>query len=320
MAKQGKDGILWCDETWNPMRGCSHVSAGCDHCWAARMATRHEANPVTPHLRGFARDGHWTGKVELIESELEKPLHWRKPKRIAVALMGDLFRLRAEDIDRVFAVMALCPQHTFLLLTKQARRMYKYSEDTAFRAEMIGIEAEYRSGLDRYINGKPRWEFPLCNVHLGVSAENQATLDERVPWLLRTPAARRWLSLEPLLGLVDLQRPYLQLLSESGRSTTSDFRLKIGVDLVVVGGESGPGARPMHPDWVLQVRDQCAAASVPFMFKQWGEWAPNCLCLTKKPCPTIDRPKPGLPGCMFRCGKKAAGRLLDGRTWEGETE
>jgi len=340
--------IEWADETWNPIRGCSPVSAGCAHCWAARMATRHESNPLTPHLLGFARAGKWTGKVALIESELEKPLHWNKPRKIAVGLMGDLFRLPDADIDRVFATMALCQQHTFLLLTKQAQRMYEYitSAETRLRALYAHDMAVARMAPVKKVAAVKRiralsfedsilpMPWPLTNVHPGVSAEDQATLDERVPWLLRTPAAHRWLSLEPLLGPVGLSRympcscafPVIpnQQQCHGCSGTGADHP---HLDHVVVGGESGPGARLMHPEWVRQVRDQCVAASVPFLFKQWGEWAPRephhpdnqpMVRLTRSGNNGQDLANAADGGdvWMQRVGKRAAGRMLDGRTWD----
>jgi protein gp37 len=278
------------------------------------MATRHESNPLTPQFRGFARAGHWLGKVALIESELEKPLHWRKPKRVAVGLMGDLFRLPDADIDRIFAVMALCPQHTFLLLTKQARRMQEWA--TSKRWHFI---CEYKPGYSASVI------MPLENVRFGVSAEDQVTLEDRVPWLLKTPAAHRWLSLEPLLGPVKFLPSWIAGYDYSGGYVMTAPRL----DHVVVGGESGPGARPMHPDWVRQVRDQCVAAGVPFLFKQWGEFAPReqnhpdgqpmiRLTVAGRNGQDLANAGDGRDVWMQRVGKRAAGRMLDGRTWEGK--
>jgi protein gp37 len=364
MAKQGENGILWCDETWNPLRGCSHVSAGCDHCWAARMATRHESNPLTPQFRGFARAGHWTGKVALIERELEKPLHWRKPKRIAVGLMGDLFRLPDADIDRMFATMAICQQHTFLLLTKQAKRMYEYIASAGnrlgalFKFDMIvarmapvkKVAAVKRIRVLSFEDSILPMPWPLSNVHLGVSAENQETLNERVPWLLKTPAAYRWLSLEPLLGPVDLSRRMPCSCAFPVRPNQQQCLVCSGtgadhphLDHVVVGGESGPGARPMHPAWVRQVRDQCQAAGVPFTFKQWGEWAPcepgqdSVLAQGAVKDQSLGPERvhwlyqdgrhvavgegaelPDSEALTMRVGRNASGRLIDGREWDGD--
>lgn len=359
MARQDNHGIIWCDETWNPMRGCSPVSAGCDHCWARRMAARfcaakgfpYNGNIPDPYY-GFvertASGPQWTGKVALIESELEKPLHWRKPRRIAVGLMGDLFRLPFADIDRIYTVMALCPQHTFLLLTKQAKRMAEYSTSMNGREPWSDRVMAIRRATVDYaaMAGYPKdaITFPLTNVHLGVSAEDQATLEDRVKWLLRTPAAHRWLSLEPLLGPVDLARYIVcqKTLDEChARGLWPDcafpnrHKCSNGLDHVVVGGESGPGARPMHPDWARKVRDQCQAAGVPFTFKQWGEWLPADQFGADGDKPSIattggarvigiwpDGSSNGLKGAdgymeAYRVGKRAAGRMLDGRTWEG---
>jgi protein gp37 len=190
----------------------------------------------------------WTGRVELIESELGKPLHWRRPRRIFLNSISDTFHESVKDewIDRIFAVMALCPQHTFLCLTKRAERMQRWATRTSGNhcVEALNIGTGHvRSGS---------WIDPLENAWFGVSVENQAAL-ERVEHLRRTPAAVRFISAEPLLE--DLGRINLD-----------------GISLVIVGGESGPGARPMHPAWVRSLRDQCIEAEVPFHFKQRGEW------------------------------------------------
>ncbi|MCP4515067.1 MAG: phage Gp37/Gp68 family protein [Delftia sp.] len=245
-AVSDQTAIEWTDATWNPIRGCSRASEGCRNCYAARMATR-LSGPGRPY-EGLAAGGQWTGKVRVVESELDRPLRWRKPRHVFVCSMSDLFHEKVPDqaVMRVWNVMAESTAHTFQVLTKRPRRMRLHSLR--------------RWGLGPQV---------LPSVWLGASAENQETLDERVPHLLRTPAAVRWLSCEPLLGPLDL-RPWLDRLG-----------------WIVVGGESGPGARPMRPEWVRDIRDQCIAAGVPFFFKQWGG-----------------------------VRKKEAGRLLDGRTWD----
>jgi protein gp37 len=209
-------------------------------------------------------------------------LRWSKPRRIFVNLMGDLFHPDVPDdfIDRVFAVMALSPQHTFQVLTKRPERMRAYmNHGEGFgrwgfidgRARQIYVERNHSPfPAGKVLIG------PLPNVWLGVSVEDQTAADERIPLLLKTPAAVRWISAEPLLGSVDLSR-WIHDIPPAGDSRTGHDGGKFSrLDWVVVGGESGPSARPMHPDWARSLRDQCAAAGVPFLFKQWGEWRPIC--------------------------------------------
>ncbi|MDI9379758.1 MAG: phage Gp37/Gp68 family protein [Verrucomicrobiota bacterium] len=243
--------IEWTDATWNPVTGCTKVSQGCKHCYAERMATRLAGR------YGYSADQPF--RVTLRGSKLEQPFHWREPRMVFVCSMGDLFHDDVPDgfIDRVFGVIRKCPQHTFQILTKRPHGMCEYALSLSYRR-------------------------PPSNVWLGTSVENQDAADSRIHHLLNTPAAVRFLSLEPLLGPL----PGLNL---------------EGIHWVIVGGESGPGARPMHPEWARDIRDQCVAAGVPFFFKQWGG-----------------------------VNKKRAGRLLDGREWnemppnggaqEGDTE
>lgn len=274
MAKQGEHGISWTDETWNPTRGCSRVSEGCRNCYAERIAARFngDRSPANEYLPrrtdapffGFASmtnaGPRWTGKVELIPERLGDPLYWRKPRRIFVNSMSDLFHeaLPDEAIDRVFAVMALCPQHTFQVLTKRPERMRKYLADQD-RRESVEDAGGGIPGIGAcYANTQAGW--PLPNVWLGVSVEDQATADARIPLLLQTSAAARFISYEPALGPVDFRR-WLTVTAQRDRM----------LDWVIAGGESGPNARPSHPDWFRQVRDQCMAASVPFHLKQITE-------------------------------------------------
>ena len=259
-----KSSIEWTQATWNPTRGCSRVSAGCDNCYAERMATRFSGPGL--YAEGFAKwvhgQPHWTGRVELIPNMLGKPLGWQEPLLIFVNSMSDLFHeaLPFQDIDQVFAVMARCPQHTFQVLTKRADRMRKYSNRVA-NSRPEGLEV-----------------WPLPNVHLGVSVEGQVSAGKRIPALRATPAAVRWVSYEPALKPVNWKQ-WLR-----------------GIDWVVCGGESGPGARLMELKLARAVRDACEEKGVPFFFKQWGDWASDGQ------------------GGMMRVGKKKAGRVLDGRT------
>lgn len=282
--------IEWADEVWNPVTGCSKVSQGCKNCYAERIAGR------------FWKDRKFSD-VQFHEDRLDAPSHWKKPRRVFVNSMSDLFheKLNFSEILTVFYRMGIYDRHIYLVLTKRPQRMLEFFD-------------YWKEHIDWCLaNGNPFFKPPLRNIWLGVSVEDQKAADERIPLLLQTPAAVRFVSCEPLLGAVDLSGYLtgLYILGERPELTINEPSL----NWVICGGESGPGARPMHPDWARSLRDQCQAAQVPFFFKQWGEWAPDCLCDTKKPHPETPRPHPGLIGCMFRCGKKAAGRLLDGREW-----
>jgi protein gp37 len=343
-----KSAIEWCDSTWNPTRGCSRVSPGCGGpghaggCYAEGVAARF-SNAGFPY-HGFAerkRTGSkWTGKVALIDHMLAIPLRWKEPRRIFVNSMSDLFHeaLSDSDIDKVFAVMALCSQHTFQVLTKRPQRMADYISYN--RHSLIGagdvctriataVDALSDDDHIRMLspqNVRRRW--PLPNVWLGVSVEDQTRADERIPLLLETPAAVRFLSCEPLLGPVDLRflqpgDPPVEIDALAG--THGVLRPHRGIsprlDWVIAGGESGPRARPMHPAWARSLRDQCAAAEVPFFFKQQGD---QIECREGESGAEIVgiAPEVAEHDCAFdqsaavwmrRVGKKAAGRLLDGR-------
>lgn len=315
--------IEWTDATWNPITGCSVVSAGCKHCYAMKLAgTRLQHHPSRAGLTTDTKAGPvWNGQVRLNEAWLDQPLWWRRPRRIFVCAHGDLFHESVPDewIDQVFAVMALAPQHTFQVLTKRPERM---------RAYLANAEMEIRDSV-KYDPAAETLSWPLPNVWLGVSVEDQAAADERIPLLLATPAAVRWVSAEPLLGPVDLRRYFF------GHCPEHDFpggfcvqRHHAGVQhlhWVVAGGESGTGARPMHPDWARSLRDQCAEAGVPFLFKQWGAHLPadddacdagisveRLVWSDGSEWHESDGQRGGV-ALMARVGKKAAGRLLDGQ-------
>jgi len=320
--------IEWCDAVWNPTTGCTPVSPGCENCYAKRMARRLKAMGQPRYARGFAPAAH--------PDALQIPLKWRKPRRIFVDSMGDLFHKDISDgfIDAVFVVMGLARRHTFLVLTKRAIRMQEYcSSDetlgrwTALAVKVLGANGETRIRYhDDGLSG-----IRLNNVWLGVSVENQEAADERIPHLLRTPAAIRFVSAEPLLGPVDLSRWLMvRPMSSPVRwelSRSSDAVAKPLIDWVIVGGETGPHARPMHPESVRLLRDQCEAAGVPFFFKQWGEFTPD-LSIAQEHGAThhLYVPPSGWKPCgrgrgedgsvmMYRVGRRAAGRLLDGREW-----
>jgi protein gp37 len=284
--------IEWTDASWSPVTGCTRVSAGCDHCYSAALSKRLAAMGQKKY-QGIVGNGHFNGVVKTWEDELTRPLRWRKPRRIFVNSMSDTFHKSVpfEFIDKVFAVMALCPQHTFQVLTKRPERMAEYFADLNARSWAIREAGHTLAGGCRDgIN----YALPLPNVWLGTSVEDQRAADERMPHLRRCPAAVRFLSCEPLLGPVDLS-PWIDQL-----------------DWVIVGGESGHNARPMHPGWVCSIRDQCTAADVAFFFKQWGEWRPFTAADSGG---TIHRWGDKVGTWCARVGKKKAGRLLDGREW-----
>lgn len=319
--------IEWCDSTWNPIVGCSIVSPGCTNCYAMGQAARIERMQPGSHYAGTTQPSKagavWSGKLALApEHILTQPLRWRRPRRIFVNSMGDLFHEDAPDtwIDRVFAVMALAPQHTFMVLTKRSARMRDYVGTRAGDWMLHWPDAARKAGaLLGDVAALGAVPFPLPNVWLGVSTEDQRRADERVPDLLATPAAIRFISAEPLLGPLNL----FSLNERRGeRGTITDWHdalrgLRFGpseetakLDLIIAGGESGPKARPMHPDWARSLRDQCAAAGTAFFFKQWGEYFPIDI-KHQATRDTWDGPViNGQP--MARVGKRAAGRLLDG--------
>ena len=293
--------IEWADATINPVVGCSHCSPGCDHCYAERFAARMAKNP-NPKISGkyagvVDEKGKWTGRVNLhMDGCLYAATVTRKPKRFFIGSMTDIFHenIPDEEIRSLFLSMTIVPNDlpTYMVLTKRPHRA------KAVLGDMLVACPE------------------LHRVWLGVTVCNQAEADEKIPVLLQTPAAARFVSVEPMLEAVDLRGKLCHWTCPDGSgSWFSPVPGKVHhrlLDWVICGGETGPGARPMHPDWVRGLRDQCQGARVPFFFKSWGEWAPNCLCGAKRPHPIIQRPTPGHVGCMFKCGKRRAGRLLDG--------
>ena len=321
--------IEWTDASWNPVTGCTKVSDGCKHCYAERNWARLAAPRSKPNI--------YTGRdftdVRCHPEKLDIPLRWTKPRRIFVNSMSDLFHESVPDsfIDKVFAVMALADHHIFQILTKRPERMLAWSRREHSRTAPVEAMAELYVDHPEMAE---RWPFdserarklgmnpwPPPNVWLGISCEDQATADERIPLLLQTPAAVHWVSLEPLIGPINLET---WLLSSYGMADKANK-----INWVIAGGESGPRARPSHPVWFRSLRDQCQTAGVPYFFKQWGQWAPH-------PHP----PKPGhytgagiflrIDGklgeqgdwwggtahAMDKVGKKSAGRTLDGRTWD----
>jgi protein gp37 len=296
-----RSAIEWTDASWNPIRArnlktgkvgwhCEHVTTGCERCYAEGINKR--LGTGLPFKPGHRKDV----EIFLDEKMLRAPRRWAKPRKIFVCSMTDLFAdfVKDEWLDRIFATMLLSPHHTFQVLTKRPERMRAYT--TSERA--IGpVEAQ------------KRW-WPLPNVWLGVSCERQEEADERIPLLLQTPAAVRFISAEPLLGPIRLMRIPVKIPGEPGYGDCQ-------IDWCIVGGESGPNASPMHPDWARSLRDQCQAAGVAFFFKQWGAWrltpADNGDETWPAQWPYPGQPRRGDVARLERVGKKAAGRLLDGR-------
>jgi protein gp37 len=269
MADKSK--IEWTDSTWNPIVGCTIVSPGCTNCYAMKWA--HSGMKAIKHYDGTTKvvNGHaiWTGLVrQAPEHILMAPLKWKKPRRIFVNSMSDLFHEDVPDewIDRVFAVMALCPQHVFQVLTKRSKRMREYM--TALR-QADGIcgpcmEIIEQARILRPSNLYNMTDWPLSNVWLGVSCEDQARADERIPDLLATPAAVRFVSAEPLLGPIDFAR-HIKIRMPSVHSP-----VEVNLDWIIVGGESGSGSRHFDIGWARSIINQCKAAGVACFVKQLG--------------------------------------------------
>ena len=328
--------IEWTDDTWPAwVSGCTRVSAGCEHCYIERTV------PFRVGHRKFDRPGiGGTTGVQLHPERVSWPLRRQAGRKIFVNSQADIFhdQVPAWLLARAFAVMAAAPRHTFQVLTKRPPRMRSLLDSVDFRRE---IRAAARDGLglpraaaelvDQAID---RW--PLPNVWTGVSVEDQRSAEQRIPILLDTVSAARFISAEPLLARVELAPEWLHSWLCPMRyggplcaCTPGDGRL----DWVIAGGESGPAARPMHPDWARSLRDQCVSAGVPFFFKQWGEW----LRLDDEARDIIGCDDPRLSDgqsrrgdyrqtvrverryledeLFVRVGKKDAGRELDGRTW-----
>lgn len=288
--------IEWADKVWNPVTGCTKVSEGCRHCYAERLAGR------------FWKDRKFSD-VQYNPEKLFQPLHWKKPSRVFVNSMSDLFHkdVPFQFIDSVFHIMREVDRHTFLILTKRPEIMLNF----------IAWQKKNTVRFD--------WTAAHKNIWLGVSVEDQKTADERIPILLSTPAAVRFVSCEPLLGPIDFwkfatrEETFGSMYDHRGSYgfypglPPEPIKYHEGIDWVIVGGESGPKARPMHPDWARSIRNQCVDAGVPFFFKQWGEWvAFEDVEFDNK------KERIGITigdQSMVRVGKKNAGRLLDGREW-----
>lgn len=346
-----KTKIQWTEATWNPVVGCTKVSPGCKNCYAERMAKRLRAMGK-PQYQSVVNNEGWTGKTDFVEgTAFDIPLRWKNPRMVFVGSMCDLFHPSVEIgiLTHVFDIIKQCPQHTFQILTKRPEQALKM---------MWGKHGE---GWRYFGDGDYH-----KNVWLGVTAENQEQADKRIPILLQIPAAVRFVSIEPMLGALDLT----DIHEKQGLSTDviTDQKKDVAhfnkvyakhiksplepepvLDWVIVGGESGPGARPMHPDWARGVRDQCQAAktgrskidygkphcgrrylelqdsSVPFFFKQWGKHLPYGQISPNYPNTRSDGKlhefeenstiNPHRSWYFSPVGKKKAGWLLDGKKW-----
>lgn len=332
-------GIEWTDATWNPLRGCTKVDLDCRNCYAEAIATRF-GGEGQPYHGTVDERGRWTGTIRLVPEHLSYPLRWQKPRRIFVNSMSDMFHENVpnEYIAAVFGVMAASPRHTFQVLTKRPERAaawFKWiigfaeeqrgiasapcEHETVMRAAYSAMEPvlgelgvkqlltapwDVMKRVQSGYNYRSLW--PLPNVWIGTSVGHAAAV-HRIEQLRGIPASVRFLSCEPLhgpLGSIDLT----------------------GIGWVIVGGESGQDARPMHPEWARSLRDQCVAAGVPFFFKQWGEWAPPLAQpLIGGGCGTAAhyggyrsyRVHEFHDGAYAeKRGKHNTGRILDGRTWD----
>lgn len=307
---------LWWDRSWSLVSGCSPVTTGCDHCWLAREAHMRAGQKNEKIRARYASltnaDGRWTGEVRVHPELLDLPRRTRKPQTWAV--WSDLFHPAVTDdqICRVLAMMAYCSRQTFVVLTKRPERMHQVLT-SARCGERYAIYYHALNGAYSPVL-VPSRECP--NIYLGISAHDQASFDTAWTAVAHLAAAgwRIALSAEPLLGAIDLHagmwgegrpRPIaeVQAMQLAGGPLA-------GLVGVIVGGESGPGARPTHPDWVRGLRDQCEGAGVPFFFKQWGEWAPGEHAYSSPMHVWPDGAR------SYRVGKRRAGRLLDGRTWD----
>jgi protein gp37 len=361
--------IEWAEKVWNPITGCTKISPGCANCYAERMAKRLAGRCGYPAVEPFRVTLH--DDMTFVE-----PLKWRKPTRCFVCSMGDLFHEDVPDpwIDGVFAAMGLTydiaatdqnnvitafrPRHIYMLLTKRPERMRSYVQglidsdwDTLrrrFHGLAMGIcdikaKAAYLPHLNASMEVAEWIKDGMPGLWLGVTAENQEMADQRIPILLQIPAAVRFVSVEPMLGPVNLRGGIYGPDWLEGWDVVAEPRIdRHGelypepvqvqtekLDWVICGGESGPGARPMHPDWARSLRDQCQAAGVPYYFKQWGEWFPrdqweynpelilpdDDIAYDNGPCTHVfDSLEGSCP--VHWVGKHAAGRLLDGQTWD----
>jgi len=265
-----KTGIAWTQSTWNPITGCTKVSAGCKHCYAERDWARLAANPKAADYFGRSFTD-----VQTHAHRLDQPLRWTRARRIFVNSMSDLFHEAVPDnfIDQVLAIMMLTPRHIFQVLTKRPERMRDYLTgpdlyDRVLDAANMIRRTHPKHRLDEIPIDNPATAFAR-HIWWGVSVENQEAADARIPVLLKTPVAMHWVSMEPLLGPIDLEEVRVGM-NGPLRSYGGTGSLTPRLDWIVCGGESGPGARVLHVDWARALLTQCREARIPFFMKQMG--------------------------------------------------
>lgn len=307
-----KSNIGWTGATWQIVTGCSIDTPGCKNCYAMDLAgTRLKNHPSRIGLTKVVNGKHvWTGEVRFNRGWLLQPLQWKRPREIFVAAHGDLFHPNVPDewLDEIFAVMVLAHWHTFQLLTKRSARAREYMQ-------ALTVDRINRAAMKLPAGEVVPWQFPIPNIHFGVSAEDQPRADLRIPDLLATPAAKRFVSAEPLLSPINFA-PWLGDISKGPN-------VKLAVDQVITGGESGKGKRrprPVHVDAFRSIRDQCAAAGTAFFHKQNGGW----LHESQFQYVDIDTPLKAMRthkwpdgSVSYLVGTAAAGMLLDGVAHEG---
>ena len=299
-----RTGIEYLDFTWSPIAmRCTPCSPGCTNCWHIRTADRMSHNHCSFPLQ--IREAYaGRGGPVLVDERLNDPLKRKKPARIGIQFMGDLWHkdVHWPKIDEIFLKCHQAEHHTYLFLTKRIKAALYYfnspiySKPTMRRTEFLKHE----------------------NIHFGVTVCNQPEADEKIPILLQIPAAVRWVSIEPILGPIKFSHHWLGVCEKGGPCGDHGF-----LSWVVCAGETGPGARLMHPDWARSLRDQCVSAGVPFFFKQWGEWTSEEGWYLKEKFGAsyksiiVEKDKTDKIGIsMGRVGKKKAGRLLDGKEWD----
>jgi len=360
-----KSKIEWTDRVWNPVTGCTPVSPGCQNCWAKSMAIsiqrqeRARAEKAAKEGKTIKPTGYPTEGDPFVvtyhEDRVVEPLRYKKPSKTFVCSMGDLFH---EEVLRniqtlIWGIMAGCHDQTFLVLTKRPERMSDFLNWVTKKDPTKALGWALHNAPINYpraIDLNP-FSWPLKNVWLGVTAENQEMADKRIPILLDTPAAVRFVSVEPMLGPVDLevvpcgacnhQGNIVVSWNENGRCSRCDGRRFEWPDWVICGGESGYDARPAHPDWIRNLRDQCKENNVPYFFKQWGAWVAceqkehgeDIILAPQVPIPVreikemrtmtpdgklgdeiqMTPPVPEGQVIMAKVGKKNAGHELDGK-------
>ena len=311
--------IEWTDETWNPTVGCTRLSEGCRFCYAFDLHDRRHQAYQQGKLQQVPQYARPFREMQLLPDRLEQPLRWTRSRRIFVNSLSDLFHQDVPEafLDQVFAVMFVAAErevgaHTFQLLTKRPERMREYLLAPERRRRIADALPAHLKDRDLWHGRIAMGHGPLVSsrIWLGTSVEDQQSADTRIPALLGTPATLRFLSCEPLLGPVDLQAWLRASRQDVGLWTP-------GIGWVIVGGESGGRARPMHPDWARKLRDQCEDVGIPFLFKQWGAWAPEeelrrSGLAAPPPAAVLD---PGaVPLCCAAVGRRWATRTLDDRT------